>query len=184
VAWQRAVRVTAETYRAREDAIKHLVAVSPYTTEMEYKLFCRRREFHFYLALSRFVDVYFASQKDTVPPDRATMELTLYDDSLSMSDNEDRAGRFLVEWEVPAPEFFTGYVMLRSEFEKQFYVYGTPMPPGLAALPLLVFSNGLCYDPRQFQWRTQTTCWYDIMFTYGDEVLVVMEHTTELEPLG
>lgn len=181
--WQRRIRGLTRMFKERKEDIESTVATSAYTVDLEYELFCRRREIYFYTVLLRFIDVYFAPRKDQMPPDRMTLVMTLYNNSLTLVDNEDQAGRFFVEWEItPVNEFFAGYVIGQTEFCKQFYHYGTQNRPDLAVQPLATFTNGMCWDQRRFQWQDNTFVWYDVLYVYND-ALVIFEHDIELEPV-
>ena len=138
----------------------------------EYVQFSIRRDSLYFQVLMTFVKMYHRHRMLCVPPDDLNILMYTYDEALSMFENEHFCGRFHLEWEItpsfPEAEFMTGFVVHRSEFEKSYAMVENTLHSPLSMIPLQVYANGMCSDPRLFRWYHHFNLTYSVVFVQGD----------------
>lgn len=142
----------------------------------EYIQFTIRRDSEYFQTLIGFVKTCYKNRILCGLPDDLYLNLYHTNDELSISENEDFCGRFHLNWKgtraYPNIINLNGFVVHRSEFEKNYEMCHTSWPHVLVA-PLQVRDDGICTDQRRFRWR-DTNFIYEVCFVQND-ILVIYE---------
>jgi len=147
----------------------------------EYIQFTIRRDSEYFQTLIDFVKISYKNRIRCGLPDDLCLYLFHHDDEISIVENEDFCGRFRVIWkgtrEYPNTINLNGFVVHRSEFEKNYTMCETSWPSLLDA-PLNIRADGICTDHRKFRWH-DTDFIYSVCFVQND--IFVIYETVEFE---
>ena len=152
----------------------------------EYERFSQHRELLYCRVLLAFMNLYYRERMLYAPPDTCFITMYHYNETVPILENEEFCGRFHIDWEshpnlsFPLGEMLHGFVIHLSEFEKGYVLADTEISAYLSfsSAPLVVSIDGMCDDPRLFQWSGSDAFLYSVVFVQ-DNVLILLEQDVD-----